>query len=118
MWRWWGDSDAAARDAAVRVLRYDRFYLFPHSAVRAHCFSGDASRQERARYARALAAGSPYTVHLANKMTGNLSETGLLEGTFCHYLLTRYCVFCGDEPRRPEAYPAVEAEGGELIRLP
>ena len=117
VWRWWGD-DPAARNAAVTVLDYDRFYLFPHSAARAHCFGGEMTPRQRAGYARALASHAPYGVHLSNKMTGNLSLAGLAEGTFCHYLLTRYCVFCEAEPRRPAAYPSVEAEGGELIELP
>ena len=114
VWRRWNATEE--RDAAVRVLDSDSFFLFLHSKVRAHCFGSDMEEEERAWYAQALAARVPYAVHLANKMSGDLFRTDLQPGTFCHYLLTRFCVFCDDEPRRPPAYPPVVA-GGARIEL-
>ena len=123
VWRRWNVTEE--RDAAVQVIDSDNFFLFLHSKVRDHCFNDSATDEQRAWYAQALAARVPYAVHLANKMSGKLVNTirdqarmireDLQPGTFCHYLLTRFCVFCDDEPRRPPAYPPVVANGTRVV---
>ena len=115
VWRQWGAGEE--RDAAVRVLGHERFFLFLHSDVRGHCFGHEMTGAQRRAYAEALAGRVPYAVHLANKLSGGLVGARLEEGTLCHYLLTRYCVFCDEAPRRPERYPAVEADGAR-VELP
>ena len=109
VWRRWGKSEA--RDAAVSMLSQRRFFLFLHSDVRRHCFGQNMTSVERRGYAEALAGGQTFAVHLANRLTGGMVGAELKEGTFCHYLLTRFCVFCDEAPPRPPAYPAVEADG-------
>jgi lactosylceramide 4-alpha-galactosyltransferase len=119
VWRRWNATDE--RDAAVRVVDSESFFLFLHSQVHAHCFNDAAPDADRAAYARALAARAPFAVHLANKMSGKhvreirdqaqMVRADLRPATFCHYLLTRFCLFCRDAPRRPISYPPVEANG-------
>ena len=73
--------------------------------------------EQRLYYADALATGQTFAVHLANRLTGGLVGAELQGGTFCHYLLTRFCIFCEDVPRRPEGYPAVDGHNVR-IKLP
>ena len=116
VWRQW--APGPGRDAAVRVLGHRAFFLFHHADVRAHCFAGNLSAAARRAYAEALAARAPYAVHLANKLSGGPRGARLGEGTLCHYLLTRYCLFCDDPPHRPRGgYPPVMADGAR-VELP
>ena len=116
VWRKWEQKSNASALASVQVLGQESFYLFPYQVVAAHCFQNGAPSNERLRYARALASRAPYAVHTNNKLTGS-GKTTLLNGTLCHYLFTRFCVLCDEEPARPAAYPLVEGENG-TVALP
>ena len=105
------------KERAVSVLNHRRFFLFLHSDVRQHCFGHNMTGEQRLYYAEALATGQTFAVHLANRLTGGLVGAELKGGTFCHYLLTRYCVFCDVAPERPAGYPVVDGNG-RRVELP
>ena len=114
VWRGW--KNRTERNAAIRVQGQTKFYLFYHRDAKHHCFNNSMTGEQRLAYAKALAARAPYAVHMSNKMTW-LVKKDLIPGTFCHYLLTRYCVFCDAYPAKPPSYPAID-EGGEHVELP
>ena len=114
VWRGW--ENRTERDSIVQVQDQPDFYLFYHRNTKHHCFNNSMTGEQRLAYAKALAARAPYAVHMSNKMTW-LVKKDLIPGTFCHYLLTRYCVFCDAYPAKPPSYPAID-EGGEHVELP
>jgi hypothetical protein len=114
VWRGW--QNRTEREALSQALDQDGFYLFHDREVEHHCFNNSMTGEQRLHYAAALAARVPYAVHMSNKMTSTVKKD-LLPDTFCHYLFTRFCVFCEDYPARPPAYPAIEAEG-KRVDLP
>ena len=114
VWRGW--KNRTERNAAIRVQGQTKFYLFYHRDAKHHCFNNSMTGERRLAYAKALAARAPYAVHMSNKMTW-LVKKDLIPGTFCHYLFTRYCVFCDAYPAKPPSYPAID-EGEEHVELP
>jgi hypothetical protein len=112
--RQWKDRGNASN--SVRVLSQESFYLFPYQKLALHCFSNGSPKSELLRYATALAGRVPHAVHTNNKITGR-GKTALRNGTLCHYLFTRFCVLCQEEPARPASYPNVEA-GNATVALP
>ena len=111
IWREWGD--VAERDAVIRALEHPNFYLFYHRNTKHHCFNNSMTGEERLAYAMALAARVPYAVHMSNKMTSTVKKE-LIPDTFCHYLFTRYCIFCELEPARPPSYPTIDVNGTRI----
>ena len=114
VWQHWANH--TERDAAVRVLDQIAFYLFHHRDARHHCFNTSVPDHRRLAYAQALAARAPYAVHTSNKMTWTLGRE-LPAGSFCHYIFTRFCLFCNQEPPRPPSYPVVDVHGTRVELL-
>jgi lactosylceramide 4-alpha-galactosyltransferase len=114
VWRGWRNSKELIR--IIRVQDQPKFYMFYHRDAKHHCFDNSMTGEQRLAYAKTLATNVPYAVHMSNKMTW-LVKKDLIPGTFCHYLFTRYCVFCDAYPPKPQSYPAID-EVGEHVELP
>jgi hypothetical protein len=113
--RVWRERWKEQNPTAVAIQDSTAFQMFRWEKLEHHCFGNESSAKEAFDYAVLLSFKVPYAVHLNNAAHGHLKT--IVPGTFCEYLLTRYCIFCDKEPVRPAAYPKFEYNG-VVVALP
>ncbi len=96
-----GRTNRSNTSKHIRTMSHLSFYILPPSAA------ADAAARASSG---ATPRPGPTACHTPCAPAATCSGTAGLSGdTLCHYLLTRFCVLCSEEPARPASYSPIDA---------